>query len=217
LLRLPLRSRIASQDPEVAMLTDTYSAVRSSIVAFAPKYPQLCGPQLGEPAHLSFIFGTGFIIDDSIIVTNQHVASAFTSMPKPPGDETDCPVVALFFTDTPGGFGICVLNVCNAGYITKYAHPAHYYGTGVPDVALVAVACTGLKKYAVSLDTEPARAGTEIATAGFPMGRHLLAPMGQFERFGPVLQRGIISAEAPFYGVAPHAVLVQREMECAWW
>jgi S1-C subfamily serine protease len=183
--------------------------MRSSIVAFVPKYPELLDPDYEHMSHLDHIFGTGFIVGDSLIATNKHVIEEFAKLPKPESDPR-LPVNAVFFTKTSGGMGICLLNVNNATFISKYHHSAggFDYRTTLPDVGLVSVECTGLSKYRLVCDRSPVVAGTEIATAGFPLGSSLLAPNGRIERFGPVIQRGIVAAESPYFGATPHAYLI---------
>src|SRR3972149_10907596 len=144
------------------MLSETYARIRSSIVAFTPKYPELVDPRRDKYAHLFLIFGTGFIVDDSIIATNRHVIELFKTLPKPKDAENEIPVNALFFTRTGGGIGVCCLNVCNAASISKHESSGHRYETQLPDLALVSVASTGLKKHAMACDPEPVCAGTEI-------------------------------------------------------
>lgn len=189
------------------MLSEIYSRIRSSIVAFVPKYPELMDPEQRRYSHLHHIFGTGFIVGDSLIATNRHVAEIFEQLPRPEGDD-NLPVNALLFTRTKGGMGVCVLNLLEAAYISECENTGFKYRTNLPDVALVSVGCRGLSEYAMEIDPNPVSAGTEIATAGFPMGSSLLAPYGSIERFGPVLQRGIISAESPFFGTEIDGYLI---------
>ena len=60
-------------------LSETYARVRSGIVAFVPTYPGKL--RLSAIPH-EFIFGTGFIVGDSLIATNGHVAEAFKQFPS---------------------------------------------------------------------------------------------------------------------------------------
>ena len=191
----------------MASLAELYSARRTGIVAFAPRYPHLYQQGLNDNDYLRAIFGTGLIVGDSIIATNRHVAEVFKELPRPP-DCDHIPVVALFFIKTPGGLGLVLLNVCEAGMVSGHKTTGFDYRTQSPDLAVVSVSCTGLLKFAFTLADNYVSAGTEIATAGFPMGGDLLAPRGKIERFGPVLQKGIVAAESPFGGIVPHGYLI---------
>ena len=73
-----------------------------------------------------------------------------------------------------------------------------------PDLAFVPVKARGLP--AVALDgPEAIDEGTEVATAGFPMGTDALMAPGWIHQVTPTLQRGIISAVLPFPCPTPHA------------
>src|SRR5437660_10524844 len=62
-------------------LASTYREVRKSIVAFVPRHLPL---RLGQkPPVFPPIVGTGFIIDDGIVVTNNHVVRRLAGLPQP--------------------------------------------------------------------------------------------------------------------------------------
>ena len=55
-------------------------------MAFTPKFHPVCNKN--EPMPQFFpIFGTGFVIDDGIVVTNDHVVQAIPKLPE----LRDCP------------------------------------------------------------------------------------------------------------------------------
>jgi len=166
-------------------LAASYKQVRQAVVAFAPKIT----PPGTHP--FEFVFGTGFIVADSVIATNRHVAECFDTYP-------DGKVVAIVFVRRPNGMVMVLLDVTNAVIIENIVQPKIYYGPDRPDVALVSVACTGLLPLAVKLNVDCAAEGEAIATAGFPMGHHLLHLEGQFDHVSPTLQGGIVSAVLPF-------------------
>lgn len=190
------------------MLADIYPDIRSSIVAFVPKYPALYNPQLGEQDYLSCIIGTGFIVGDSAIATNKHVIDECKKLPKPDDDENEYPFRVLYYVKKESNITGCFFSVCRTGFMRDVGRFGHYYAPEVPDIALVVVACTGLMKHALKCDSVAVSAGTEIATAGYPMGSALLASGGTLDRFGPVLQRGIVSAVCPVWDVDPHAYII---------
>src|SRR3970282_891377 len=79
-------------------LQETYKIIKPSIVAIASKYEKL---KLGDkPSQIPFILGTGFIVDDGLVVTNHHVAREVDKLPKPPNSPKDeWPVICLMFIE----------------------------------------------------------------------------------------------------------------------
>lgn len=85
--------------------------------------------------------------------------------------------------------------------------PAYYGPRKGPDLAFVQVKARGLPS--VQIDTRSViDEGTEIATAGFPMGTDALMAPGWIHQLTPTLQRGIVSAVLPFPCPTPHAYSV---------
>lgn len=63
-------------------LTESYEKIKPTIVAFVPRF--LTVDDGNQPIPEFFpIFGTGFVIDDGIVVTNDHVVKAIPKLPKP--------------------------------------------------------------------------------------------------------------------------------------
>ena len=63
-------------------LEETYSSMRNSVVAFTPKFHPVFDKN-ETPPEFPPIFGTGFFIDDGLVVTNNHVAEYIKKLPKP--------------------------------------------------------------------------------------------------------------------------------------
>ena len=189
-------------------LADVYQEIRQAVVAFVPRFPAHHELAWAECPHLQWVFGTGFVVGDSLIATNRHVAEQFTEQPRGP-DAVKFPACAALFCRLPQGLAIGLLNVCNVAVVSGLNLTSGFsYHTELPDLAILSVECTGLQRFSVKLSDDAAPVGTEIATAGFSNGSWLLAPNAIPERFGPVLQRGIVSGESPFEGTEPHSILI---------
>lgn len=193
-------------------LSDTYEKVKPSIVAFtlrrcltATNSENLNNDQPSFPP----ILGTGFIIDKKgIIATNDHVAE---KLEKPAGlssfPNSESCYQATIFKITDGGLiaiPLEIWEVCRPKKRRKTKEP--FYGPDKPDIAFVTVKAKDLP--ALELDISELKEGTEVATAGFPMGRVLLTAPGWLHQIGPTLQKGIISALLPFHQAVPHAYAI---------
>lgn len=189
-------------------LSETYNIIKKSIVAFAPKY--LPVKDKNEPSPQFFpIFGTGFIIhQDGLIVTNNHVVKVFNKLYKPPDkSKEEIPVETYLFRITGEGLlDIINLQVLGAFVISYYDPGPVYYGPPIPDIAIVQVKAKGLP--VLEADESILEEGSEIATAGFPMGTKVLTAPGYLHQMAPTLQTGIISAVLPFTCKAPHAYAI---------
>lgn len=184
-------------------LSEVYQLVQPSIIAFTPKYVRKELPQDFPP-----IFGTGFVVADGLIATNDHVVQAFAKVHKPKGiPPDDWGVIAWLFHFLPNeGMAQIPLNVLGVLRITLEVK-GHYYGPERPDLAFVHVKATGLPalRVAESPRFEP---GFQVATAGFTMGTDALRAPGWIHQLTPTLQTGIISAVLPFPCETPHAVML---------
>ena len=155
------------------------------------------------------IIGTGFIVDDGLIVTNKHVVDALETLPRPAGSR-DWPFAALLMVPEPGGLiqvSLEVLGVFIIGDVT-YAGTGHRYGPKIPDMAFVHVKARGLPTVPVDSSAMPLEEGRRVATAGWPLGTSALTAPGYLHQLVPILQEGIISAVLPFPCAAPHAFMI---------
>lgn len=188
-------------------LAESYRLVKGSIVAFCPKHVEA---QAGEsPAIFPPIIGTGFIVsEDGIIVTNDHVARAFQKQHRPPGaGKNDWGVFALFLHAIPEGQVEIPLQVIGAAPYGEFVKQPEAGAASKPDVAFVRVKARGLPFVTVS-DNDDLVEGSELATAGFPMGADALTAPGYVHQVCPTLQSGIISAVLPFACPRPHAFTI---------
>jgi hypothetical protein len=185
-------------------LHEVYKAVRPTIVAFVPRY--IAGPRPDVPP----IIGTGFIVRDGLIATNDHVITALAKLPLPPGTPAQTfPFAALLFHDIPGqGVAQVPLDVLGVAKIGGIAVTGHYYGPASPDFGFVRVKMKGLSVLPVDSTAVVPEEGRRVATAGFPMGRDALRAPGYFHQMTPTLQEGVISAVLPFPGSLPHALMI---------
>ena len=85
-------------------LIKTYKKIKQSIVGFVPKYRLAKSMNDPEPP-IAPIFGTGFVIADSLIVTNNHVLEAIERCPRPKNaPEEEWPASGLLLYDIGCGF-----------------------------------------------------------------------------------------------------------------
>lgn len=185
-------------------LAETYARVRPGIVAFIPRYYEQI-----KPGSLPFehVFGTGFIVGDSLVASNAHVLDVADTLWNKETQEHD--VSVLFFVKVDQGMANLIYHVKQMVAITKIKPEEgdFYYGPERADLGLVSLDCKGLSKYMLHLNSDPVEEGISIATAGFPMGKRLLHLEGQLDHISPTLQAGIISAVLPFASANPHGYL----------
>ena len=200
-------------------LAQCFSAVRPAVVAFMPKaIPQ--PPSGAGPPELFPIIGTGFVLDDGLVVTNAHVIDALLKLPRPPDwPEDKWMFNALLFhhidkehypnapTEGYAQIPLEVLGIFRTGEI-QLQGPGFYYGPRQPDFNIVHVKAKGLPKVELLADTSVLREGVEVATVGFPMGTRALTAPGWLHQLSPFLQRGVISAVLPFVCAAPHSFVI---------
>ncbi len=201
------------------LLTEVFETVRPAVVAFMPaallKLPGSSRPDLFP------IIGTGFILDDGMVVTNAHVIDALLAIQRPPDWPKDkWPFIAALFhhidqeryPNAPTeGYALVpleVLGVIRVGDIQLEQGRGIYYGPRRPDFNIVHVKAKGLPKVELLATTDKLREGVEVATVGFPMGTEALTAPGWLHQYGPFLQRGIISAILPFPCKAPHSFVI---------
>lgn len=200
-------------------LAEVFEAVRPAVVAFMPA---TVARLAGEPRPELFpIIGTGFILDDGMVVTNAHVVDALLRVPRAPDWPKDkWPFTAALFhhidkdryPNAPTeGYALVpleVLGVLRVGDIQLEQQRGIYYGPRRPDFNIVHVKAKGLPRIELLSTTEALREGVEVATVGFPMGTEALTAPGWLHQYGPFLQRGIISAILPFVCKAPHSFVI---------
>jgi S1-C subfamily serine protease len=190
-------------------LAESYEKIKPAIVAFTPKFQPIYNPNESVP-EFSPIFGTGFIIDDGIVVTNDHVVKEFPKFSKPSDYSSDLwPVDCLLLHYIPGqGVYTISIDVIGVMGISKMEHGKVYYGPPKPDVAFVHVKMKNLPHVKVEYNLKEIKEGKDIATAGFPMGTDTLTAPGYLHQLTPTLQKGIISAVLPFQCETPHALMI---------
>jgi S1-C subfamily serine protease len=189
-------------------ISSSYKLIKNTIVAFVSKYAPVYAE--GVPPQFPPIIGTGFVVrEDGVIATNAHVLRAFGSAFVPPGaPKDDWPVRCLMLSLIDEGMVEIPLEILGAAGVRRFSGGDAYYGPKAgPDLAFVHVKARGLPVATVS-DERVIDEGTEVATAGFPMGTDALTAPGWIHQVTPTLQRGIISAVLPFPCSTPHAYAV---------
>jgi hypothetical protein len=181
-------------------LAEAYKSVRQGIVAFCLRDPDKA--RTGS-THFEHVFGTGFIIDDSIIATNAHVARMFSEVRKQGND-----VAAIAFIRKRHAISPVILNISNSCIVKNVVPQSFYYGPPAPDLAIVLAQHKGLSRFALKLKEDAVPEGTHIGTAGFPMGPEMLHLEGRLDHASPTLQAGVISASLPFPECLPHGYLI---------
>jgi hypothetical protein len=168
--------------------------------------PPLNGPIPDVPA----IIGTGFVVDEGLVATNDHVvqiAERITSQGGRPAGEW--PLEVTYFHLAPDR-GMCQLTmeVIGAFAIGNVNPNGPYYGPKQPDIGFLHVAMKGLPRLEIATDDDAIEPGVRVATAGFPMGTRALRAPGYVHQLTPTLQEGIVSAILPFPCKGHHAIML---------
>jgi hypothetical protein len=187
-------------------LVESYQIVSRSIVALSVKRL----PNQPVPADIPTIIGTGFVVDEGLVATNDHVvkiADQLATLPGCPQDEW--PIEAMLFHLLPEkGMIQLGMQVIGAWVVGTFKPGPAYYGPKYPDLGFVRIKMRGLPRLEVSADEESIQPGITIATAGFPMGTNALRAPGYIHQLTPSLQEGIVSAVLPFPCKTPHAFML---------
>lgn len=203
-----IRSEIYLITGSSMTLSDAYRRIKPSIVAIVRKYEML---NVGDPIpEIPFILGTGFIVADGLIATNNHVAKIIDRQPKPPETrEDEWPIMCMMFLEmNENDCWMVPLNVLGKMEITSHDPKGIWYGDTIPDLAFICVKATGLPIVKLQPDWRVLQEGMELATAGFPMGRDSLTAPGYLHQIGPTLQKGVLGALLPFTRCRPHAFIL---------
>lgn len=187
-------------------LADTFDLVRPAVVAFASKLVQT--PVGGKPLFPQII-GTGFVVDtDGIVVTNDHVIEALEKLPPHPvtGASSAMAIICANTERVEEGHALPMFFSEIKAYsrISSFKSHGPYYGEDVPDIGFVQLKVRGLLALELADWPYAQRQGTEVATAGFPLGTDLLVPYGKVSQLTPLLRRGIVSSLLPFPCPHPH-------------
>lgn len=181
-------------------LPATFETVRPSIVALGSRLTRTIGDK--KPIFPQII-GTGFIVDRrGIVATNRHVADALARLPIHPTTGTSCQL-AILFTEIESrsgehGMGTLFRAIRRHWLLESFSPHTPYFGDVMPDLAFLQLDVTDVP--ALNLVTEPnvLTTGSEIATAGFPLGESPMTAFKKVTQLTPLLRRGIISSVYPF-------------------
>jgi Trypsin-like peptidase domain len=177
-------------------LPEVYDAIKPSLVFFSPKTRERGEetPRNRMPA----IIGTGFVVDDGLVVTNDHVIERFDRFPKVGGGRGHPAVCANILLPVEGQMMRVSIEVASTMVLAPEERGADLYGSIVPDIGIVTIAARGLPRVEVTEDLWPLPEGTHVATAGFPMGEDMMVAGEHMTQMAPTLQDGIVSALIPY-------------------
>ncbi len=189
-------------------LTDVYAKSRRSIIALASKAVlSKTNPAFPE------ILGTAFVIDErGIAVTNRHVVRALEKLQRHPKTK-EHPAIAIALSDVqPTGVGhsleVVFPNIRRWDKLTTFTSSDKFYGEQIPDVAFVQLDVRGLPALPLVTEERSWEIGTQIATAGFPLGKDALVIYGQVNQVAPILRVGVIASVYPFPCPKPHGFTI---------
>lgn len=185
-------------------LRQIYKEVAPSIVAIVSKTPDR------DSKSFPPIIGTGFVVDEGIIATNDHVIHAVQQLASPTDvEKNEWPAQILVFHHVPNK-GMYRISIPIYGVFTTdvFAASGVYYGPpDGPDLGFIHVNVRSLPKLRVHDGDALFEPGMRIASSGFTMGTDLLEAPRYLHQLVPSLQEGIVSAVLPFPCENPHAVL----------
>jgi len=146
------------------------------------------------------VVGSGFLIESRLVMTCAHVLTALTSwMRKKRLPET---AAYLQFIIPKGG-----------GWEVTYRHFDIMGANPKFDIASVRARSAPAEIYdpppaSVVKASDQIEVGEEIGLVGFPHGSVLLGKNPSLVRFGPLFQRGSVSALTPYDGTTPNEILL---------
>jgi hypothetical protein len=185
-------------------LTGPYSIVTHSVVAIAVKSSQ------NRPSNsVPKIIGTGFVVGEGLVATNDHVVRAAQAVQTNGLPQSGWPLAAVLFFLIPDK-GMCQVQteILGCFVVDSFKPQGYYYGPEKPDLGFFHVNMQGLRPLRVCESLEKVGLGTPVATVGFPMGTSALCAPGYVHQLMPTLQQGIVSAVLPFPCKAPHALML---------
>jgi hypothetical protein len=147
-----------------------------------------------------------------IAVTNNHVIKALAQLPKPVGTK-ESPAFAILTTEiehTSGQHQMGTLFIDIKGYneIQSFVPDGTFYSESLPDFGFVQLQVCDVPVLPLAEQANILRTGTEIATAGFPLGTSGLTFYEKVCQLTPFLRRGIISSVLPFPCPQPHGFTI---------
>lgn len=191
-------------------LTEVFTAVRPSIVAFASRRVRKRGPD--DPL-LPELLGTGFFIDRrGLVATNRHVVEALQALPVHPVEGYPAAMALVFtdiqYDDSGSEAGLMAVGIRQYWPLTTFAAPEHYRGDPLPDLAWVQLEVQDVPALELAVEPWVIRVGTSIATAGFPLGDSAMTPYRSINQITPTLRHGIVSSVFPFPCAHPHGFTI---------
>ena len=172
------------------MESEVYESVRNSVAAIG---------FAADPRNL-MIVGTGFLVSPTTLVTNRHVIKMVEGDGQSDG-ETQVEMsranmwTQFVYADAEGnGWHRTSCKVTGAGYVSE-----EEFDIGVLDIDRGSEEGLSVCQ-PVTFAAERGEVGDPVAALGYPYGSALMQGGTGLRRFGPVLQQGFISAQAPFGG-----------------
>ena len=192
-------------------LTDTYKAIAPAVVGFVSR---IVRGQRGVAPVAPPIVGTGFLVrEDGIVVTNRHVVEILDAIPRnPETGERGCAAMIADPTqrDTDGelSFRMMLVEILDYYVFSGAATSAGWFGEQSPDIGFVQLQVRGLPFLKFASRDYYIQPGTQIATAGFPLGSLPLTAMGKWSQFIPFVRIGIVSSVLPAVIPQPHGLTI---------
>jgi hypothetical protein len=192
-------------------LVETYKAVAPAVVAFASRYAR---GQRGTTPLAPQILGTGFFVhEDGIVATNRHIAEMFAGIPNNPqtGKLGVVALVADYQYPRPedqSSFRMMAVEILKYLPFLGSATADAWYGEKNPDIAFVQLKLKGVPFLKLASHDFYIQPGTQIATAGFPLGSLSLTVTGKWNQFIPFVRSGIVSSVFPSIIPQPHGLTI---------